>query len=275
MQALNLKYAPILTSCREEAFFKTEAVWEYHSLMRIVSGEMKIVLAEDTHEFNAGDTFLVPRNRLSSVIKRSKDGIPFNCILITFRPEQLKDYYSKQKFNSKLPSWQKVKSYTRHPLLESLFASLMPYFDLQNNLTDDLIKIKIDEALTILRTIDKNIDGLLSDFSEPGKIDLADFMEKNFMFNLTLENFGQLTGRSIATFNRDFRKAFNMPPQRWLVQKRLELAHYQIFEKKKKPGDVYLEVGFENISHFSFVFKKHFGYSPTRASANELIATRY
>jgi hypothetical protein len=79
----------------------------------------------------------------------------------------------------------------------------MPYFDLQNSLTDDLIKIKMEEAVTILRTIDKSIDGLLSDFTEPGKIYLADFMEKNFMFNLPLENFAQLTGRSIATFNRE------------------------------------------------------------------------
>ncbi|HTI90436.1 MAG TPA: AraC family transcriptional regulator [Puia sp.] len=274
MQPLNLKYAPILTSCVEEGFYKTEAVWEYHSLMRIISGEMKIVLAENTHEFNAGDTFLVPRNRLSSVIKRSKDGIPFNCILITFRPEQLKDYYSKQKFNSKLPSWQKVKHYTKDPLLDSLFASLMPYFDLQNSLTDDLIKIKIEEAITILRTIDKSIDGLFSDFTEPGKIDLADFMEKAFMFNLTLGNFASLTGRSIATFNRDFRKAFNTPPQRWLVKKRLELAHYEIFEKGRKPGNVYIEVGFENFSHFSYVFKKHFGYSPTRSPVSESGAAR-
>jgi AraC-like DNA-binding protein len=28
-------------------------------------------------------------------------------------------------------------------------------------------------------------------------------------------------------------------------------------------SDVYLDVGFENLSHFSFAFKKQFGYSPT------------
>jgi AraC-like DNA-binding protein len=83
------------------------------------------------------------------------------------------------------------------------------------------------------------------------------------MFNLPLEKFGYLTGRSLSTFNRDFRKTFSSTPQKWLTKKRLELAHYQITEHSKKPVDVYLEVGFEDLSHFSFAFKKQFGYIPT------------
>jgi len=95
------------------------------------------------------------------------------------------------------------------------------------------------------------------------------YMEKNFMYNLPLEKFGYLTGRSLTTFKRDFKKAFNTTPQRWLTQKRLELAHYQFAEKKMKPIDVCYEVGFENLSHFSFAFKKHFGYAPSELLAQD------
>ncbi|WP_440135017.1 helix-turn-helix domain-containing protein, partial [Chitinophaga sancti] len=52
--------------------------------------------------------------------------------------------------------------------------------------------------------------------------------------------------------------------QKWLTRKRLELAHYQISEKNKKPVEVYLDAGFEDLSHFSFAFKKHYGYSPNK-----------
>jgi AraC-like DNA-binding protein len=83
------------------------------------------------------------------------------------------------------------------------------------------------------------------------------------MFNMSLEKFGYLTGRSLTTFKRDFHKAFNVTPQRWLTKKRLELAHYQLTEKEKNPVEIYYETGFENLSHFSFAFKKQFGYSPT------------
>lgn len=65
-------------------------------------------------------------------------------------------------------------------------------------------------------------------------MNLAGFMEKNFMFNMPLEKFGYLSGRSLTTFKRDFHKIYNTTPQRWLTQKRLELAHDQLTEKKQK-----------------------------------------
>jgi AraC-like DNA-binding protein len=80
---------------------------------------------------------------------------------------------------------------------------------------------------------------------------------------MPLEKFGYLTGRSLTTFKRDFKKVFATTPQRWLTKKRLDLAHYQFVEKKGKPIEVCYEVGFENLSHFSFAFKKQFGYTPT------------
>ncbi|WP_310588831.1 helix-turn-helix domain-containing protein [Dyadobacter flavalbus] len=32
----------------------------------------------------------------------------------------------------------------------------------------------------------------------------------------------------------------------------------------QRPSDVYLEVGFEDLSHFSYVFKKQFGKAPSQ-----------
>ena len=83
------------------------------------------------------------------------------------------------------------------------------------------------------------------------------------MFNMPMEKLGYLTGRSLSTFHRDFKKLFHTTPQKWLTKKRLELAYYQLTEKNKKPTEVYLEVGFEDLSHFSFAFKNQYGVSPT------------
>jgi AraC-like DNA-binding protein len=47
-----------------------------------------------------------------------------------------------------------------------------------------------------------------------------------------------------------------------LQEKRLAEAHYLIREKGKKPGDFYLDLGFENLSHFYFSFKQRFGNTP-------------
>ena len=55
---------------------------------------------------------------------------------------------------------------------------------------------------------------------------------------------------------------------KWLTKKRLELAYYQLTEKKKKPTEVYLEVGFEDLSHFSYAFKNQYGVAPTQLGVN-------
>src|SRR5690606_18524777 len=204
--------------------------------------------------------------QLATIINYPKEGQPHKTVVMHLTTARLRDFYAKLDVRPNALSSPKIYCFSDHPLLESCLASLVPYFEIKN-LPEDLASLKIREAISILRTIDKGIDHILANFEEPGKIDLATFMEKNFMFNLPLEKFGYLTGRSLTTFKRDFSKAFNMTPQRWLTQKRLELAHYHFIEKKKKPTDVCYEVGFENLSHFSYAFKKHFGYAPT-----ELIA---
>lgn len=107
------------------------------------------------------------------------------------------------------------------------------------------------------------MDSILTNFESPEKADMEKFMENHFMFNLPLKAFCYITRRSLSTFNRDFRRTFNATPRNWLTKKRLELAHHQISEHVKKPADVYMEVGFEDLSNFALALEKYFGYVPT------------
>ena len=252
----------IKLSCYEDKFFKSDIMFDQHMLIWFISGETKIVQADATYFFKKGDIFLIPRNQLATIINYPKDGQPHKTVVMHLSTTRLRGYYAKLNVKPKALGSQKIYCFNNHPLLESCLASLVPYFEMKA-LPEDIASLKITEAISVLRSIDKGIDNVLANFEEPGKIDLVSYMEKNFMFNLPLERFGYLTGRSLTTFKRDFSKAFNTTPQRWLTQKRLELAHYQFVEKKKKPIDVCYEVGFENLSHFSYAFKKHFGYTPT------------
>jgi AraC-like DNA-binding protein len=184
-------------------------------------------------------------------------------VVISLTPKRLREFYTRNPFQLTKKQVPEITTYKKHPLLESFFASLIPYFDLESELPEKIVSVKIEEAISILRGIDENADNLLADFPQSDEVELVDFMEKNYMFNMTMEKFGHLTGRSLTTFKRDFKKAFNTTPQKWIILKRLELAHYQLYEKKRRPTDIYLEIGFQNLSHFSFAFKKHFGYAPT------------
>jgi AraC-like DNA-binding protein len=263
MEAANI--AEVFISCKREKHYSREVMLPQPALVRIMSGEVRIAAADQVFHFYAGDTLLIPRNQLGRMSKLPLDGKPCIAVSVVFRPEVLRQYYTAHPIADVSHYAPMLMVLNDHPLLESLFNSLTPYFKLADALPADLAVFKMEEAIRVLRAIDKNVDHLLGQFEEPGKLDLVDFMEKNYMFNLSLEKFGYLTGRSLTTYKKDFKKIFKNTPGKWLIQKRLELAHYQIFEKKKKPADVYLDVGFENLSHFSFAFKKQFGYNPTDA----------
>ena len=140
----------------------------------------------------------------------------------------------------------------------------MPYLLTEQAENTRLQELKLKEAILILLQVNPELKDVLFDFSEPGKIDLEGFMNKNFHFNVQLKRFAYLTGRSLATFKRDFDKVFNSSPNRWLQQKRLQEAYYLIKEKGKAVSEVYLEMGFEDLSHFSFAFKKKYGVAPSK-----------
>ncbi len=86
---------------------------------------------------------------------------------------------------------------------------------------------------------------------------------QNYMFNVPITQFARLTGRSIAAFKRDFTFTFNQSPRKWLQEKRLSEAYMLIKEKKQKATDIYLDIGFENVSHFYYSFKQKYGVTPS------------
>jgi AraC-like DNA-binding protein len=256
----------IKCSCFEDQFFKADVLFEEHLLVWLISGETRIVQADHTYVFGAGDTLLFPRHLLATVLNYPKNGLPHQSVVMHLTSNRLKDYYHKNELSviTGLTAPQLTfQTFEQHPLLKSCLTSLIPYFELKEKLPETIASLKIQEAIHILRIIEPGIDHLLANFAEPGKIDIVNFMERNYMFNMSMEKFGYLTGRSLTTFKRDFKKAFQTTPQKWLTRKRLELAHYQIRERNRKPSEVYLETGFENLSHFGYAFKKRFGYTPT------------
>jgi AraC-like DNA-binding protein len=111
---------------------------------------------------------------------------------------------------------------------------------------------------------------VLFNFGAPEKIDLASFMNRNYRFNISLERFAFLTGRSLSAFKRDFHKQFNETPGHWLTRKRLDEAYFLIRNQSQKPSEIYLHLGFEDLSHFSFAFKKQFGQSPGELLKKEI-----
>jgi AraC-like DNA-binding protein len=257
--------AQILYSCyhtrsREGEQFIPEHIFSYQ-----IAGTLTMNDGNKEYIFNEGDFRFCKRNHLIKFSKQPPESGEFKSISVYLDQETLRNVSLEYDYKAeKHQEGDSVLQLKPARLYESYMNSLMPYDQLRQPANANLQSLKLREAILILLQTNPELKTVLFDFSEPGKIDLEGFMNKNFHFNVELKRFAYLTGRSLATFKRDFEKIFHNSPSRWLLQKRLQEAHYLIKEKGKAPSDVYLDLGFEDLSHFSFAFKKMYGSSPSR-----------
>ncbi len=236
-----------------------------HAIGYIVSGTLVMSNGESELIAGTGDLYFCRRNQLSKYTKYPPEGGEFRSVSIRFDQDMLRnfslEYGYKTETHLVYPPFQKLSA---DGMLASYMNSLKAYEKvLQQESGKALLAVKQKEAILILLQFNPELKDILFDFSEPGKIDLEAFMNQNYHFNVDLPRFAYLTGRSLSTFKRDFEKVFNITPSRWLLQRRLQEAYYMIKEKRKAASDIYLELGFEDLSHFSFAFKKHYGVAPS------------
>lgn len=253
----------ILYSCVDARERSNEQFVAEHALGFIQSGEAHFQSPQGLRVYGPGAIGLVRRNQLLKSLKVPPlGGGAFKAINIVFDREVLRRYGAEHQLAaSDTYAGPDFVDLSADPFLKGYFESLLPYFDQPAQLTPALTELKTREAIELLLRANPGLNTFLFDFSEPHKIDLAAFMQQHFHYNVSLEQFARLTGRSLATFKRDFQKLFGTSPQKWLHQRRLEQAHHLLATEHQRPAAVYLEVGFENMSHFSAAFKQHFGYN--------------
>lgn len=251
-------YSCYFTRSREGENFIPEHVFSYQ-----ISGEIIASDSKNTYHSREGDFRFSKRNQLSKFVKIPPEGGEFKTISLFLDQEILREVSTEYDFKiDKKPDSQAMISLAPNPLYKSFMDSLISYLDIEEENNEALFHLKIKEAIHLLLKVNPELKNILFDFNEPGKIDLEAFMNKNFHFNVHLTRFAYLTGRSLATFKRDFQKIFQETPGKWLLNKRLQEAYYLI-NQGKTPSEVYIGVGFEDLSHFSFSFKKKFGIVPS------------
>ena len=93
-------------------------------------------------------------------------------------------------------------------------------------------------------------------------------MEKNYTYHLTLQEFARISSRSLTVFKKEFADYYHTTPGKWLTNKRLKHAKMLLKTTNQSITEIALNSGFENVSHFSRIFKEKFGLSPLQYRKN-------
>lgn len=241
-----------------------------HTLLYIQSGELEINERGNTTYLREGQCAFIRKDNHVTLTKLVQDNKPYRSVVLKFSRNFLREFYQNMN-KTDIPQALKrseVSLYllpSNRPDIISLFESIIPYLESDTQPSGELLKLKMTEGLFVLLHTDKSLYASLFDFTEPWKIDILEYMNENYMYDLTLNDLANYTGRSVATFKRDFKKISDLPPQKWLIQRRLKAAYHLIKERKRSISEVCFDVGFKNLSHFSKVYKETFGNSPANS----------
>ncbi len=93
---------------------------------------------------------------------------------------------------------------------------------------------------------------------------ISAFIEERLQSRITLGEMADLLGMNATAFARRFRQTTGVPPYRYVLQTRIELAKKALVQQRGVPlSELALSLGFYDQSQFTNTFRKLIGLSPS------------
>lgn len=247
----------------------------YSFIVYAISGERVIVRSGNRYRLSEGKCFFIKKGAFQQQMNKGDD----LCVLAFFIPDSylknfIKDYRSKLPFKPLIKkhetSQEQVLDMHVNEITQSFFYSMMPYFFQPVPPVEDMLELKFRELIfsLVCDSCNSAFCSYLCSISDSTKPLLAEIMESNYMYHLSLTEFSKISNRSLATFKREFTEMFHTSPGKWLTHKRLQHAKMLLQTSIKSISEIADESGFENNTHFSKIFKEAFGISPRQFQLN-------
>lgn len=201
------------------------------------------------------------------------------CVLLIFVPDEfIKKVIRKHQIECdhqpSVKSTNAVIPLHVNDILSTYIKSVLSYFPKNEPPPRQLLEVKFEELIlnVLSNPENKQLACHFHDICLQQKIPIKEVMEANFPFNMNLEEFAKLSGRSLSTFHRDFKDAYDTTPGKWLTKKRAKYAKHLLKVENNAVSDVAFDSGFESSSHFIRIFKQYFGVTPLQFKKQHLPA---
>ncbi|WKN42614.1 helix-turn-helix domain-containing protein [Tunicatimonas pelagia] len=262
-QVIHLDGCKIIESCHHEKLVADSIYVNERVLLCMLSGKIALDFASGTDTVEEGQVGLLNRNVYAPYRKHGTPERGYASVLFFLNDAFIQRFLAERKIVPSHPA-KAQDHFVTEPTLQFLdfVRSVLNLFQSKLKYDRQLLQLKVTELLIHLTNQHPEIASQLLSGPIVAQKDLVDVMEQNYLKYASLEEFAAMSGRSLATFKRDFQRTFKVTPAKWLRVKRLEQAHYLLQHTGTNVTKVYNQVGFANYSHFSRVFKDHFGYGP-------------
>jgi AraC-like DNA-binding protein len=130
----------------------------------------------------------------------------------------------------------------------------------------DICKAKRAQGNRVMAKSDQVMPASIVSTSGSGDKSLAPalyYVEQHFREKIRCDDVARLCGMSSFRFSRVFKDKYTIAFRDYVVRYRLREAYKMIKDQKATVTDAAFAVGFNDISYFSRMFKRHFDISPS------------
>ncbi|MBC9914528.1 helix-turn-helix domain-containing protein [Chitinophaga varians] len=265
--SLAIDGCPLIEQCLLTAEEKGIMFLEEHVLLFVLRGSVSLTLGTRTYTVGKNEMTLLKKTTAVQYEKRGdpEDGHIYYGMMFSIKDDLIKSFLATtEKITPKGTDGEtRAGVHTMTECLITFAASLSPYFHNSAEVYPGQLSLKMKEMLYHLGIGNHSIYQQLMQLYQPARIGIRHIVEEYYTSPVTITELAHLSGRSLSSFKRDFQAAYSMPPAEWMRKKRLEKAKAMLETTRLPVSDICFSLGFENMSHFSRIFKEYHGNPPS------------
>ncbi|MCG8494357.1 MAG: AraC family transcriptional regulator [Sneathiellales bacterium] len=269
-----LSDASCLTHCGDLSIYRrkilnniegVEFYTDLHCIAYILQGKERFTsFNNESVVLKQGDLLFIPKKQYLISDYKNDEG-PLEALLFFFSDLYLKNWLLNRPADQiSSPQRQALFYIHRSSALSIFMTSLLSTAEILKDITC-LADGKLHELLTLMDFLSPKREFrnfVTSVGSENAKRNILHVLSECKGLKLSIAELAELSGRSLSSFQRDFKKEFKQSPGQWLQKQRLLHAHALIQNTKKSITEIAFDTGYESVSHFIKKYSDCFGQTP-------------
>ena len=244
--------------CETGGLFRNRVVFNQTAISFVLNGQKEIFRAGERTIIREGQVLLIPEGN-SLIAEHSLNDDKYNSFLAFFPSQMAADFIARNKIaRNDLPA-PAFLHFNVTPHLAGYAQSLQQLVSGGHELSAPIMQHKLNELLLAIYELFPAKFAAL--FGNNEQLSLKKLIEDHLFHNLTLDELAFLANRSLSSFKRDFERTYNISPQKYIRESKLEAARAEL-ESGKQASELYAVYGYDNLSNFSTAFKRKFGITP-------------
>jgi AraC-like DNA-binding protein len=243
----------------------------------LLEGNKSVQYAGTKVTINTNQFFLLSAGNCLMSEKIAAPGGQYRSILFFFDNELLKDFFIRHP--ATVIQSQKGKQqeepflvFEKDAFLTNFIDSLGLILASGQSLSQELQSVKLEELLVYISGCYPELISRLHSYNYNSDRDflIRQAVAANIYNCITVEELAFLSNTTRSTFKRRFASIYGTSPNKWFLEKRMQKAAQMLKGGNFSASEIYMELGYENLSSFIKSFKQIYGTTPKQYQLNSL-----